>query len=574
MRYHEITELYEARMNPNALKRFLNSPAANGIRAGFEAELIFPDMITPDGISLMDDERTSNYTIDEIADYFNSPKLRNDLENSYDDYCYTHLNDEFNDGDTVGHIMNYLIDDGWNDTDAIATEITRNGHDIDEVAAIIDDGEGNDEYDSAKQDAMRNYAVDIRNAWRNITLRNMLADAKDHFEETSGYEKPTEDEFFEAFGYNTLQDIYDDQNFDYLDDPSAPEEGFNLDTAIHIGERLRHALGVQVEAVDSVGDGDRSKWIIEPDSSIEPNGSADMPCEIITPSPPGELRDTIELMDTFFAWAESLDAYANNSCGFHMSLSLPDHANRDIDYIKLVLFLGDKYVLDEFNRASNRYCESALNRITQIAKRKQPEISEQMLNMMHGSLSELAYRCVEHQSRSKYETVNMKEDYIEFRSAGSTGYFRDIPKIQNTMLRYAQALSIAGDPQAEQQEYQKKLYKLLTSGTSAKDKKSQMLALIFSMHSAGNRTDIKQQWARLNAEVSADSPHTKKTELANRILNPTDADVPNKKYNIVHPNGEIVKKLVNVSFHQAEYELKKMNDLVGGQNPCYLEEVK
>ena len=574
MRYHEITELYEARMNPNALKRFLNSPAANGIRAGFEAELIFPDMITPDGISLMDDERTSNYTIDEIADYFNSPKLRNDLENSYDDYCYTRLKDEFDAGDTVGHIMNYLIDDGWNDTDAIATEITRNGHDIDEVAAIIDDGEGNDEYDSAKQDAMRNYAVDIRNAWRNITLRNMLADAKDHFEETSGYEKPTEDEFFEAFGYNTLQDIYDDQTFDYLDDPSAPEEGFNLDTAIHIGERLGHALGVQVEAVDSVGDGDRSKWIIEPDSSIEPDGPADMPCEIITPSPPGELRDTIELMDTFFAWAESLDAYANKSCGFHMSLSLPDHTNRDIDYIKLVLFLGDKYVLDEFNRASNSFCESALNRITQIARRNQAEISEQMLNMSHSYLSELAYRCVEHQSRSKYETVNMKEDYIEFRSAGSAGYFRDIPKIQNTMLRYAQALSIAGDPQAEQQEYQKKLYKLLTSGTSAKDKKSQMLALIFSMHSAGNRTDIKQQWARLNAEVSADSPHTKKTELANRILNPTDADVPNKKYNIVHPNGEIVKKLVNVSFHQAEYELKKMNDLVRGQNPCYLEEVK
>ena len=66
MRYHEITELYEARMNPNALKRFLNSPAANGIRAGFEAELIFPDVIEAEGFSSMDDERTSNYTIDEI----------------------------------------------------------------------------------------------------------------------------------------------------------------------------------------------------------------------------------------------------------------------------------------------------------------------------------------------------------------------------------------------------------------------------------------------------------------------------------------------------------------------------
>ena len=39
MRYHEIIELYEARMNPNALKRFLNSPEAEQKAMSFPNQL-------------------------------------------------------------------------------------------------------------------------------------------------------------------------------------------------------------------------------------------------------------------------------------------------------------------------------------------------------------------------------------------------------------------------------------------------------------------------------------------------------------------------------------------------------
>ena len=95
MRYHEIIELYEARMNPNALKRFLNSPEADGILAGFEAELIFSDRLELGSTKSMN-ERVSD--IDDACDFFNytnDAQLRSRLEEDYSDYCTETLMAEF-----------------------------------------------------------------------------------------------------------------------------------------------------------------------------------------------------------------------------------------------------------------------------------------------------------------------------------------------------------------------------------------------------------------------------------------------------------------------------------------------
>ena len=42
MRYNEIKQIDEVRMGKSDLARFLSSPQAKPIRAGFESELIFP----------------------------------------------------------------------------------------------------------------------------------------------------------------------------------------------------------------------------------------------------------------------------------------------------------------------------------------------------------------------------------------------------------------------------------------------------------------------------------------------------------------------------------------------------
>ena len=76
----------------------------------------------------------------------------------------------------------------------------------------------------------------------------------------------------------------------------------------------------------------------------------------------------------------------------------------------------------------------------------------------------------------------------------STNDFEDIDKLKNTLLRYARAMKIAGDPSAERKEYAKKLYKLIAPG-----QQDPALAL-FSRFSAGELTgkELKSQWAELS----------------------------------------------------------------------------
>ena len=64
-------------------------------------------------------------------------------------------------------------------------------------------------------------------------------------------------------------------------------------------------------------------------------------------------------------------------------------------------------------------------------------------------------------THDRYVTVNIKDKYIEVRSAGGD-YLGDLDKIKTTLLRYVRAMGLAADPEAEKQEYAKKLYKFLS----------------------------------------------------------------------------------------------------------------
>jgi hypothetical protein len=208
---------------------------------------------------------------------------------------------------------------------------------------------------------------------------------------------------------------------------------------------------------------DSTSWYFEPDGSIKSESDDDMPVEIV--SPPMALKDTHAILPKFFEWVESQDGYANKSTGFHMSLSMPDHDKNTVDYLKLALFLGDEHVLKSFKREANFYCKSSLDLIRKRLKISQKSAADSFANAidrMRKNLVHIASKAVSMTHMDKFVTINDKGDYIEFRSAGGDNYFGDINQVQNTMLRYAYAMSIASDPAAERQEYAKKLYKFLS----------------------------------------------------------------------------------------------------------------
>jgi hypothetical protein len=66
---------------------------------------------------------------------------------------------------------------------------------------------------------------------------------------------------------------------------------------------------------------------------------------------------------------------------------------RDLDFVKLALLMGDKYVLDLFGRASNTYAKSALDMVKSNV-RNNPESAQQLLDKMKGNLDSLATKAI------------------------------------------------------------------------------------------------------------------------------------------------------------------------------------
>jgi hypothetical protein len=165
-------------------------------------------------------------------------------------------------------------------------------------------------------------------------------------------------------------------------------------------------------------------------------------------------------------WASRNDCYTNDSCGLHMNVSIPNYSREKLDYVKLAIFLGDEYVLEQFGRLGNTYCASAMENIRTIA-RTQPDKVQTMLQMMQNNLSAMASKIVHTGNTNKYTSINTQDGYIEFRGPGNDWlgeYAADPGRINNTLLRCAVALDVATKPELHRKEYMKKLYKTLSQG--------------------------------------------------------------------------------------------------------------
>jgi hypothetical protein len=125
-----------------------------------------------------------------------------------------------------------------------------------------------------------------------------------------------------------------------------------------------------------------------------------------------------------------------------------------VDLVKLVLFMGDKHVLRQFDRLNNSYTRSQaqniLNNVTGIGRL--PRDAKAMVELAKNALSQDKY--------SSVHITKLQHGYLEFRVAGNAGYHHKYEMIRDTVLRFVTALEIAIDPKAERNEYLKKLSKI------------------------------------------------------------------------------------------------------------------
>lgn len=519
MRYLQLLseqQLDEIRMSPTALKKFADSPEAADIQAGFEAELYFRDALENYG-EHDDPEPDYDYnpvcsSIDDIIEFFSGDyNNRSDLHRLRIELvdAYVNWRDQVIDIRWHQKGLSYLTD--WLAENLSEEEIyalaNREYHEDDainnEILGMAADEVWEDEdenWDKAKEEFAEEHETDV-----------------------------DEIEWLNAEDYHNMSDI--ENNFriswphwtDGDGGDSRDGEGFNLDIAAHFAADLTQRLGVPAQ-VWKGGGKDYVTWYFEADGSLRLGGESgsDMPCEIT--SPPMPLKECLAMMEKFWAWAEHNNAYTDDSTGFHMGLSfkVPDsddsHAN--VDYVKLALFLGDKHVLNEFDRQNAHWCQSAVDKIRDRinTNTNTPEKMQQLpryLEMVRDGMGEVAQKALGITSsgfNEKYTSINPhvknydrgQVQYIEFRGAGGD-YLETLPKIQNTLLRYSKALAIANDPMAERREYATKLTKLFTDrfrGDPAMN--------LFAKYSAGeiSPVELKREWANTVVDTAGQTDIT------------------------------------------------------------------
>jgi len=550
---NEDEELLEVKMSPSALESWARSPEAQGIRAGFEAEMIFRDTKREDEEEEQEpdydyDERPDN--IEHVVDFFSNDdygygltsrgarELRNSLMDEYMEWVDEQISESW-DSEAEDQVRDYMETNVWGDDEERERRIQDKIDELfpdDDAEAILAAGAGAPRF--TRSSDQQEY-LDQNELYRKY--REAEDAAQEDFETEVVSEVESQGEYYDSareYYTDMMRDSGDYDESDFLRDRygymSDIENSFSLDWPYwsggsssgygtrdwsDIANSLERVTGMDVK----VGSGYHSvsrkddRYIIEPDGSLNPDDYEDAGLEIV--SPPMPLPQALEQLQRVIEWGNNqADAYTNSSTGLHMGVSIP-YVGGDVDYVKLVLFMGDEYILDKFGRASNTYAASAMGKLRQniAGARNRGELTEAKfdpmgaLELVQKNLIELAARYVQSGvGSSKYTSAHIKDGYIEFRSPGGDylsmegrGEFDDI---RNTMLRFARAMYIAGHPAEERREYAKKLYKLISPGEQDDGLK------LFAEYAAGTISpeQLKKQWA--DAVLRKEIPTTGKEE--------------------------------------------------------------
>ena len=298
-------------------------------------------------------------------------------------------------------------------------------------------------------------------------LRKLMQRDYERWVEENNVEPNTDNQqhWFESIGISALSEIPDVYFLSGVmwTHFTEPIDGPDLKS---LSEEFAHVINRRTTygAYSAGKDTQTDNYRVELDGTLKSANPEDHGVEIVSPALP--LNDMVEDFRKVVSWAHERGCYtgAEYNTGLHMNVSIPVYSKRNIDYVKTVLFLGDQYVLEKFNRAANEYCVSALSKIRSIID-SDPQKVAGALEIMGSHLSTIAGKFVHESETTKYTSVSLKDNRVEFRGPGGDWLGKDLEEMITTLYRFVVALDIGCDRTKHQREYYTKLYKLLTNGT-------------------------------------------------------------------------------------------------------------
>lgn len=509
-------DLFEIKMTGKNLAKLASD--IKGARVGLEFEMIVPDAtVEDDGDMEPDydrDERVRD--IDDAVEFFDDGdyngradlrRLREAMQESYWQWKSEALDHEWYNGNGFDYFTEWLEgNDPFDEEDA--EQEARN-----ELQAQYGDELSGEDFDQMLyaliEEKRQAY---VQEQWDDQS--GNFDDAKQEYDDEHS-DDYSEEDWLREQGIRYASDV--ESNFGYVTWPYYTSNSSDGEADIErIALEFMNDSGLPYNsvAVSSSYHGTYKKWVgngwvsvgsnkpddcfsIEPDGSLDGNSSSDVGLEFV--SPPIPLDQVQSVMQKVQQWAADNGVYTGkaNKTSMHTNISVPGYDLDKLDYLKAALLLGDEYVLREFDRIGNSYAKPAIEKVRQLVNQK-PEKAKELLDKMKSQLNAAASKLIHSGTTDKFTSINTKGNRIEFRSPGGD-YLSDIAdnpkKMQDMINRMVVVMDAALDPNKYKEEYQKKLYKMLTgqqfgreakTGAKQETKKgTDDLLNIFSRYAAG-----------------------------------------------------------------------------------------
>lgn len=462
-------ELFEVKMSPSSLKRLASDIDA---KVGIEFEMIVPDVGTVDDDDYEPEEDMDYdeeaYDIDDIVRFFNDGDyndrstirdLEEELKEKFYEWQSEHIDEQWNSDEGRAYFVNWV----------------KENVDPDDVADHVEKPEdlfGNREPDKSDWEKF------IEDEWEESFNSDNYQRAYDEFREEKQDEGDFDErEFLREIGIRYMSDV-NDRVREYVSWPhwtypdgngEANLEGLADDFSEVIGRPVHYSTGYHGGPRTSDG------YTIEPDSSLSGMGD-DAGLEFI--SPPLPIDQALEDVKKIKEWADEKGAYTNRTTGLHMNVSVPGFDQEKLDFVKLTLLLGDRYLLDRFGRSANTYCKSAMDIIEEAPSVQDKEL---LFKKLKDNLETIASKVIHSGRVGKFTSINPKDNRVEFRGPGGDWLGQNFDKIEETLYRCVVALDAAVDPDKYRKEYLKKLTKMFAPTKGS-------LEDVFVQYAAGNIT--------------------------------------------------------------------------------------
>jgi len=464
MRFNELLTEYNS--SPSNL---INLASQIDARVGIEFEMIVPGILKKLVKERDSDADVYCTSIDQIVDFFDHDQI-----NSPHDLRYLRTSLETN----FREYLENKADKNWDKEEDIvlhkyAEEQTGEDEECEELYNDLLRGKSR-EFFNIKEDWIQEWILDNKYS--------------------------LESDWLDDAGYVTMEEVNREHDIDWpyflevnsggdLDlDDLADEIEYVIQNKVSVNNEYHN----QTKRLDS--------WYLEPDESIIPSGNDSTGLEFV--SPPMPFLEMVVSINKIISWATSNNYYTNKSTGLHVNVSIKNGKLLNIDYVKLVLLLGDNYILDKFGRGANSYCRPALGKINAAIK-LHPEMIRNYLMQMKQQLNNFSMKLIT--TTDKYTSINLKSGYVEFRSPGGNWLKEDITVLQSTIARFIVALDAACDPTKYQKEYATKLYKLI-QGSTPTDENSDTISY-FSQYAAGKLS--KEELVSIIKQIQSNRNYTK-----------------------------------------------------------------